>query len=89
MERAYEGSISVRFVVAADSAEAADETAGAFISQLGAWVDGSLGSPPFAPWLTAWGATPPAPLELDAATSPLHRVTGRELADGRLWRSDD
>ena len=89
MERAYEGSISVRFVVSADSFDAADETAETFISELGAWVDGSLGSPPFAPWLTAWVPRPPEPLELETATWGLRRVTGRELADGRLWRSDD
>ena len=88
MERAYEGLVSVRFVVSADNAGAADKAAEEFVNQLAAWVDGSLGSPPFAPWLTAWAALPPTPLEQEAATWPMRRVTGQELADGRLWRSD-
>ena len=88
MERAYEALVSVRFVVSADNPGAADEAAEAFVSQLAAWVDGSLGSPPFAPWLAAWAATPPTPLEQEADTWPMRRVTERELANGRLWRSD-
>jgi hypothetical protein len=83
MERAYEASISVRFVVSTDEPET---TAEAFVSQLAAWVDGSLGSPPFAPWLTAWASDPPTPLDEDAAAWPMRRVTEAELADGRLWR---
>jgi len=85
MERAYEASISVRFVVSADEPAT---TAEAFVSQLAAWVDGSLGSPPFAPWLTAWMNDPPTPLDDPADAWPMRRVTEHELADGRLWRAD-
>jgi hypothetical protein len=88
MERAYEASISIRFVASADTPEAADETAKSFAAQLAAWVDGSLGSPPFAPWLTAWLNDPPTVLEEDPSAWPLRRVTDEELATGRPWGPD-
>jgi len=83
VERAYEASISVRFVVSADNPET---TAEAFVRQLAAWVDGSLGSPPFAPWLTAWASASPTPLDVRTDAWPMRRVTEDELTDGRLWR---
>jgi hypothetical protein len=83
VERAYEASISVRFVVSADDPERTAET---FVSQLAAWVDGSLGSPPFAPWLTAWVNDSPTPLDAKTDTWMMRRVTEDELAHGRLWR---
>jgi hypothetical protein len=85
MERAYEASISVRFVVSAETASAADELAESFASQLAGWIDGSLGSPPFAPWVTAYVSGPPTGLEEDSAAWPLRRVTDDELAAGQLW----
>ena len=85
MERAYEASVSVRFVVAGETATAADELAESFAAQLAAWIDGSLGSPPFAPWLTAYVSDPPTDLADDPASWPLRRVTEGELAAGRLW----
>jgi hypothetical protein len=88
MERAYEATVSVRFVVSAEDAGNADDTAATFVSQLAAWIDGSLGSPPFAPWLTAWSEGVPMPLELDGTTWPVRRVTRGELSDGRLWRDN-
>ncbi len=85
MERAFEASISVRFVVSADDPET---TAEGFVRQLAAWVDGSLGSPPVAPWLTAWTNDPPTPLDEPADVWPMRRVTEDELTDGRLWHPD-
>jgi hypothetical protein len=54
MRRAYQASLNVRFAVEADSQAKADDLAAAFAENLAAWMDGRLGSPPFAPWLTAW-----------------------------------
>lgn len=85
MERAYETSVSVRFVVSGETATAADQLAESFATQLAAWIDGSLGSPPFAPWLTAYVTEPPTELAKDPAAWPLRRVTSDELAAGRLW----
>ena len=85
MERAYEASVSVRFVATAETASAANELAESFAAQLAAWIDGSLGSPPFAPWVTAYVTDPPTALGEDPAAWPLRRVTSDELAAGRLW----
>jgi hypothetical protein len=85
MERAYEASVSIRFVASADTQGAADEIAKSFAAQLAAWVDGSLGSPPFAPWVTAWLTDSPTGLEEDPSTWPLWRVTDDELSSGRPW----
>lgn len=85
VEQPYEASIKVRFVVSANNPEA---TAEAFVSQLAAWVDGSLGSPPFAPWLTAWTDTPPRRVELSVDGWATRRISEQDLADGRLWRDD-
>ena len=64
MKRAYQGSVNVRFAVEAAAADEADALAVTFLEKLAAWVDGSLGSPPFAPWVTAWYADAPQPLPL-------------------------
>lgn len=85
MERAYEASVSVRFVVSGETPSAADELAESFAVQLASWIDGSLGSPPFAPWITAYLSGPPTNLEKDPAAWPLRRVTNDELAARRLW----
>jgi hypothetical protein len=85
VEQAYETSVSIRFVASADTADAAEEVASAFASQLAAWIDGSLGSPPFAPWLTAWVEGAPTVLQLDATAWPLRPVTADDLATERPW----
>ena len=78
-------SVSVRFVALGETAGAADELAESFAAQLSAWIDGSLGSPPFAPWVTAFVTEPPTGLEEDPSAWPLWRVTKDELASGRPW----
>jgi len=82
---AYEASVSVRFVVSGETASEADELAESFAAQLAAWIDGSIGSPPFAPWVTAYVTDPPTNLAEDAAAWPLRRVTNDDLDTGRLW----
>ena len=64
MRRAYQASLNVRFAVEAGTEAAADELAAAFAGNLAAWIGGTLGSPPFAPWLTAWNEDSPEPLPL-------------------------
>jgi hypothetical protein len=85
MERAYEASVSIRFVASAETASGADEIAKTLAAELAAWIDGSLGSPPFAPWVTAWTSDPPIALEEDPSAWHLRRVTDDELAAGTLW----
>jgi hypothetical protein len=86
MEKAYEASISIRFVASGETDDEVHQTASAFASQLAAWIDGSLGSPPFAPWLTAWIREDPTVLELDTSGRRLWPVTADDIATGRPWR---
>jgi hypothetical protein len=71
MRRAYEGSINVRFAVEAENGDDVDAIAATFFWNLVAWVGGSLGSAPFAPWMTAW-----------ADESALHALP---LKEEQLW----
>ena len=64
---------------------ATDALAESFAEHLAAWIDGGLGSPPFAPWITAYVTERPAGLDEDPAVWPLRPVTDDELASGRLW----
>ena len=68
MERAYGFPIFIRFKVSAEDAKQADAIAGNFAGGLAGWIDGGLGSPPFAPWLTAWVGEEPRWLEDHDAT---------------------
>jgi hypothetical protein len=73
--------------VSTENANAADEVATSFTAELAAWIDGSLGSPPFAPWLTAWASEPPTAIDEDRSGWPLWRVTRDELATGEPWNA--
>jgi hypothetical protein len=90
MERAYQFPVFVRFKVSADNAADADRIADEFARSLAGWIDGGLGSPPFAPWLTAWTEDEPESLDdVSPDNWGMRPVTRRVLDRGALWGLDE
>lgn len=86
MERAYSFPIRVTFKVVADNPSDADEIAAKFAEYLTGWVDGGLGSPPFAQWMTAWKTEDPTWLEEQDPTEwPLWPVTHTDIKTNAPW----